>query len=249
MTHNTRKDLSIVIPVYNESENIRETLKSIKKNIKTPYEIIIVYDKDTDTTLTTLKKISKNYINFKAIKNNIAIGPSGAIRTGINASSSPRVLVMMADLCDDILQVDGMAKLVPKTYDIICPSRYVKGGKQELDAPFKVGLPKTAGKLLRLFTGIATADPTNSYKMYSKETLKKMHLRSTTSFSITLEIVAKTHILNGRILEIPTVWKDRQHGKTNFKLGRAIIAYTPWFLLALSRNRFFNLSALIKDLI
>lgn len=244
-----QKDLSIVIPVYNEAENILYTLKSIKENIKTPCEIIIVYDKDSDSTLPVLKKLKKKYTNFVAIKNNIAIGPSGAIRTGINAARSPRILVMMADLCDDITQVDTMCKMVPEKFDIVCPSRYTKGGRQELNAHFKVWLPKTAGNLLKLFTGIKTNDPTNSYKMYSKKILKKMHLKSEISFSITLEIVSKAHLLGGRIAEIPTVWKDRQHGKTHFKLGRSIVAYSPWFLLALSKNRIFNASALPKKFI
>lgn len=244
-----KKDLSIVIPVYNESENILKTLKSIKKNIKTSHEVIIVYDKDNDTTLPILKKLRKTYKNFSAVKNNIAIGPSGAIRTGINYSKSPRVLVTMADLCDDLTQVDSLVRLVPKKFDIACPSRYAKGGRQELNAPLKVGLPKTAGFLLKLLTGIPTSDPTNSYKLYSNRMLKKMHLKSTISFSVTLEIIVKAHILGGKLVEIPTVWRDRQHGKTNFKLGRSIVAYSPWFLLALCRNRLFNLSSLVKNFI
>lgn len=243
------KDLSIVIPVYNEAENILETLKSIKKNIKTSHEIIIVYDRNTDTTLPVLKKNKKKFNNFIAIKNDIKIGPSGAIRTGINYSSSPRILVIMADLCDDLTQVDTLVELVPRKYDIACPSRYTKGGKQELDSPFKVGFPKVAGLFLRILTGIKTSDPTNSYKLYSKRVLERMHLKSTISFSVTLEIIAKTHILNGKIFEIPTVWKDRQHGKTNFKLGQSIIAYFPWFLFAISKNRLFNLSFLLKSFI
>ena len=51
--------LSIVIPVYNEAENIKLTLKSIKKNIKTKHEIIVVYDSKKDTTIPTLKNLKK----------------------------------------------------------------------------------------------------------------------------------------------------------------------------------------------
>jgi hypothetical protein len=68
-------------------------------------------------------------------------------------------------------------------------------------------------------------------------------LRSTVSFSVTLEIVAKAHCLGYRIVEVPTVWRDRQHGKTNFKLGRSLVAYFPWLCVALLRGRFFRLPA------
>mgnify|MGYP001584762340 FL=1 len=85
--------------------------------------------------------------------------------------------------------------------------------------------------------------------MYSKKLLDKMRLESTVSFSLTLEIIVKAHLLKARIVEIPTVWKDRQQGKTNFKLGRSIIAYFPWFLLSLSRNKLFDISGLLKPFI
>lgn len=233
--------LSIVIPVYNEAENITLTLKSVKKNIKTKHEIIVVYDSKKDTTVPVLKKFKKTLKNLYPTINTVERGPSGAIRTGIQSARSPLVLVSMADLCDDLSQVDKMVKLLGKKEGIVCPSRYTKGGRQELNAPFKVGLPKAAGFLLRFFTGIPTNDPTNSYKLYSKKMLDKLNLKSTISFSVTLEIVVKAHLLHAKIIEIPTVWKDRQHGKTNFQLRKSIIAYTPWFLLALLRNRLFTL--------
>lgn len=233
--------LSIVIPVYNEAENIKLTLKSIKKNVKTKHEIIVVYDSIKDSTVPTLRKLRKTKKNLFPTLNSVERGPSGAIRSGISVALAPLVLVSMADLCDDLTQVDRMVKLLGKREGIVCPSRYAKGGRQELDAPFKVGFPKAAGYLLKLLTGIPTSDPTNSYKLYSKKMLERMKLKSTISFSVTLEIVVKAHLLKAKIIEIPTVWKDRQHGKTNFQLRRSIVAYSPWFLLALLRNRLFSL--------
>ncbi len=233
--------LSIVIPVYNEPENIKLTIQNVKKHIKTKHEIIVVFDSKKDTTVPILRKLSKTQKNLFPTLNTIGRGPSGAIRTGIKVARSPLVLVAMADLCDDLTQVDFMVKKLGKRNGVVCPSRYAKGGRQELDAPFKVGFPKVAGFLLWLLTGIPTSDPTNSYKLYSKKLLSKMELKSLISFSVTLEIVVKAHLLNAKIFEIPTVWKDRQHGKTNFNLKRSIVAYTPWFLLALLKNRLFSL--------
>lgn len=242
--------LSIVIPVRNESENIQKALESIKRSVLTPHEIIIVYDFDNDSTLPVLRRIKTKYNNLLILKNKIATGPSGAIRTGIEAASSIRTLVTMADLCDDISQIDHLVKFVPQSVHIICPSRYCKGGKQYLDSYVKVALPRLAGYLLKLLTDIPTSDPTNSFKLYSSSLLKSLSLKSTVSFSVTLEIIAKSHCLGFRIAEIPTYWYDRQHGKTNFKIGPSLLSYFPWFCLALLRNRLFSVSpVLIRKLI
>lgn len=225
--------LSIVIPVYNENENILKTLEEIKKNVHVPHEILIIYDFDKDKTIPIVKKVLKKYPNLKLIKNTIIKGPSGAIRTGMLKAVAPYILVTMADLCDDLSQIKTMMTLISENVDIICPSRYCKGGEQQLKSSLKVWAPRTAGFLLKKLTGIPTYDPTNSYKLYSKKLLDKLILTSTVSFSVTLEIVVKAHVHGYTIIEIPTVWRDRQHGKTNFKLGRSLLHYFPWFWYAL----------------
>ncbi len=239
-TKNSKYDLSVIIPVYNEAANIEETLRLLDKNITVKNQILVIYDLDNDTTLPVLKNLKRIYPQLVILKNSIHRGPSGAIRTGFKYSSGSKILVTMADLCDDLTQIKEMLNLIPKTADVVCPSRYSKGGKQELNAPLKVGFPKLAGRLLQLFTGINTSDPTNSYKMYSSELIHNISLKSVSSFSVTLEIVAKAHCLEYKIYEIPTIWKDRQHGKTNFKLFQSIFSYTPWFCLALLNNRLFH---------
>ena len=112
----------------------------------------------------------------------------------------------MADLCDDVSQIGELLRLVPDAADVACPSRYCKGGRQELKgAALKAWAPRTAGGLLRIFAGLGTSDPTNSFKLYSKKLLDDIQLTSTVSFSVTIEIVAKAHCLGYRIVEIPTV--------------------------------------------
>ncbi|MBC8226050.1 MAG: glycosyltransferase [Gammaproteobacteria bacterium] len=227
--------LSIVIPVYNEHENIEHTIHSIKRNIRSPHEIIAIYDDESDTTIPVLNRLKNQFSGLNIIKNAIKIGPSGAIRTGINASQAPLVLVMMADLCDDISQVESFIKLIPHEADIVCPSRYCEGGSQELSESPKKWLPKFAGIIMHHIAGLPY-DSTNSYKLYSKKVLDELELISTSSFSVTLEIVVKAKALGYSLVEIPTTWKDRQFGKSKFKLITSIITYLPWFIFAISNG-------------
>ena len=230
-------ELSVVIPVYNEGLNIGNTLRALRENVKQPYEVLVVYDFDEDTTVPAVRALQPQFENVSLLKNTICRGPSGAIRSGMETASAPRILVAMADMCDDFTQIPALMDLVPARADIVCPSRYCRGGQQQLPPSLKKFAPRLAGALLKLLLGWDTHDPTNSYKLYSAAMLRQMALTSTVSFSITLEIVAKAHCLGYRITEIPTTWADRTQGRSNFKFGRSLVTYMPWFLLALLRNR------------
>jgi len=235
-------ELSIVIPIHNESRNIIRTLQELNDNVRVTHEIICVYDFDEDTTIPVIQELMTTYDNLRSVKNIIALGPSGALRTGFLESCAPYVLVVMADLCDDFSQISTLLSLVGEgAVDIVSPSRYCKGGEQRLDNATKAFLPRAAGRLLKFFCDIGTLDPTNSYKLYSKRVLEHLRLSSTVSFSVTLEIVAKAHCLGYRIAEVPTVWKDRVFGQSGFNVLRSVPAYLKWFSLSLLNNRLFVL--------
>lgn len=240
MANTDRPSLSIVIPVYNEPENITHTIRALEETIAVPHEILIVFDFDEDTTVPVVRSVQRENPSVHLVKNSIARGPSGAIRTGFAQSRADRVLVMMADLCDDINQIPQLMDLVPAEADIACPSRFCDGGAQLIADSLKSRAPRIAGRFLQMLTGMPTVDPTNSFKMYSGPMLRSLRLSSRTSFSVTLEVVAKAHCLGYRIVELPTTWTDRVHGETKFKLGRSLLVYIRWFALALVRNRLFR---------
>ncbi|HEY4642004.1 MAG TPA: glycosyltransferase [Thermoanaerobaculia bacterium] len=239
----TSPELSIVIPVYNEPANIALAVEALSKHVPVPYEIIVVYDFDEDTTVPVLRELEQRYAQVRGVRNSIARGPSGALRTGFAHATAPLVLVTMADLCDDVSQIPQMLELVREGADLVTPSRYCAGGEQRLHGSLrlKAAAPRMAGRIIRLVSGLPTYDPTNSFKLYSASMLRNMPLRSTVSFSVTLEIVAKAHCLGYRIVEVPTTWRDRQHGKTNFKMMRSLVMYTPWLFLTLLRGRIIRL--------
>ena len=135
-------DLSVVIPVFNEEANIVQTLEALTRYVSVPHEILIVYDRDEDTTLPVVRAVMGRYPNLRLVKNAVAPGPSGALRTGFSTARAARVLVVMADLCDDLSQVDQCLTLMSTQADIVCPSRYCMGGAQILGSRWRVRVPE-----------------------------------------------------------------------------------------------------------
>ena len=86
---NDAVDLSVVIPAYNEGENIAPTLDRLEQSIAVPHEILIVYDFDGDTTLPAVRPRLEQHPNWRLVKNDVVRGPSGALRTGFKHAAGP----------------------------------------------------------------------------------------------------------------------------------------------------------------
>lgn len=219
--------LSIVIPVYNEERNIRRTLDNIKKFVKTPHNIFVIYDFDEDNTLPALKGH-----DVSAIKNSYGTGVLGAIKTGFEVADSPFVLVTMADSSDDAADIDIMVTMAEQqNLDIVCASRYMKGGRQ-IGGGLKKLLSKAADLSLCRLAKLPTHDATNSFKLYRKSFLARQKIESPAGFSLGIELVAKAYVQGGKIGEIPTTWQDRTDGKSRFRLLSWLPHYLKWYFYA-----------------
>jgi hypothetical protein len=126
-----------------------------------------------------------------------------------------------------------MLAKIDEGFDIVAASRYMPGGDQIGGPPFKTFLSRLAGRSLYVLAGIPTRDPTSAFKMYRRSMLEKLQIESDRGFEISLEIVVKAHLAGYRITEVPTVWRDREEGESNFKLMRWLPRYLRWYGLAL----------------
>ena len=124
--------IDILIPVFNEKEIIESTLKEVNQKIKTIHRIFIIYDFDEDSTLPIVEEYIKNNNahNIILLKNDYGRGVVNALRKGFDISGNLATLVCMGDLSDDLSQVDLMYEKIDSGYDLICGSRYMKGGRQ-----------------------------------------------------------------------------------------------------------------------
>lgn len=225
--------LTIVAPVYNEKESIAKLVESAAAKIHHEYRLFAVYDRDEDTTLPVLERLSKTHPEIRMIKNAYKPGALEAIRTGIEAAPPGAVVVTMADLSDDLSAVDGMYELYDQGCDVVCGSRYMRGGRQVGGPLIKRTMSRLAGVSLHYLTGIPTRDVTNSFKLYSKEFFDTLEIESTGGFEIGMEIVIKAFLAGRRIAEVPTRWMDRTSGKSNFNVRRLLPHYLHWYFYAL----------------
>ena len=152
--------------------------------------------------------------------------------TGFNQVARGPVLVVMADLSDDLGQVDSMLALYRQGYQVVVGSRYMKGGSIEGGPWFKQFLSRMAGLTLHWFRGIPTHDATNAFKIYDRDMLKSFTIESQQGFELNLELTIKAFLRGYRIAEVPSRWKDRSQGESRFRLWAWLPHYLKWYFHA-----------------
>jgi dolichol-phosphate mannosyltransferase len=221
--------VSVVIPVYNEADNIVPCLDRIFEAVTLPCEVLVVFDSTEDTTVPVLEKYQKHEPRLSPTLNTLGRGPALAIRAGIDAALSPVTVVTMADGCDDPAQIDTLTRLVERGVVIAAASRYMRGGQQVGGPAIKSWMSKMAGVSLYHFARVGTHDATNSFKAYSTEFVRNVGIESDRGFEIGIELVAKARRRRLPIAEVPTIWLDRALGASNFKLAAWLPRYLKWY--------------------
>jgi glycosyltransferase involved in cell wall biosynthesis len=228
--------LSVVCPVYDEGANIGPLVERLERAVSVPFELIVVYDKDDDDTLSALARLSPSFV-VRTVKNYFGSGALNAIKTGFREARGEGTLVIMADLSDDLRIVPRMLDLLHEGYDVVCGSRYMRGGRQIGGPLFKGLLSRSAGLTLYWLAGVPTKDVTNSFKLYRTAFLRNLQFESSGGFEIGMEVVVKAYVAGGRIAELPSTWTDRLTGQSRFRLWKWLPKYLRWYFYAF-RGRF-----------
>jgi glycosyltransferase involved in cell wall biosynthesis len=232
------ESMEIIIPVYNEGENIVRTLSEIEAKVKHPYRVLVVYDFDQDNTLPPLRRyMESGHKGIRLEKNHYGRGALNAIRTGFESAEGDLCLVCMGDLSDDMSAVGDMLRKMDEGCDVVCGSRYMEGGRQIGGPLLKRTLSRLAGTSLHFIAGVPTHDVTNSFKMYRRSLLERIEIESSGGFEIGMEILVKAHLLGCKIGEVPSTWRDRSGGESKFRLWKWLPNYLHWYFLAL-KSRF-----------
>jgi dolichol-phosphate mannosyltransferase len=207
--------LSLVIPTYNEKNNIRaliEQLDSVFKKSSIKAEIIIVDDNSPDGTGDIVENLKASY-PLKIVHREKKTGLSSAVLEGFKAANGEFLGVMDADFSHSPQDVPKLLKVLESDEaDLVVGSRYVKGGSID-NWPFRRRLiSRVACLFARPLTTVK--DATSGFFMLKKGILEGREIK-TEGFKIGLEIIGKGKY--SRAKEVPISFIDRKHGES--KMG------------------------------
>jgi glycosyltransferase involved in cell wall biosynthesis len=227
--------LAVIIPVYNEGKNIRPVLQGLHAAVSEPFQVLVVYDFDEDDTLPVARELAQQLgLDLHLVKNRFGRGALNAIKTGLLESESDYMIVTMADLSDPPEVINALlAKARQDKADLVCASRYMRGGRQSGGPLLKKLLSRAAGVSLYYLTSLPTHDVTNSFKLYSRDVIRSVPIASEGGFELGMELTIKAHYSGFKVAEVPTHWTDRTDGESRFRLFQWLPHYLRWYFLAL----------------
>jgi len=202
--------LSIVIPTYNEYENLKVLLPLIKN-----YKVLLVDDGSTDKTLD----LAKEYKNVRVIERGSKKGLVSAELLGMKEAGSDYCVVMDADLSHNPKYIDGMVNFaINNNLDLVIGSRYIKNGKSE-DSFLRMVMSKFANLLFKLAFTNRIMDATSGFRVYSRKAVEFLSSKNIqNNYTGQIDIVNKL-ISNGyKVGEYPINFVKRRGGKSNLKV-------------------------------
>ena len=225
----TKKKLDFIIPVYEEGENILPTLYEVYKLQQLEFNILICFDFYEDPTISFIKKNFKDLKDIHFIKNE-KIGAHGAVMTGIKKSVSDYVLVMPADDDYNVKKIPEMiSALELQNAEILCPDRFMKGGKIVNGPKLKFLLCRIVNLSLYLLTDINTLDATNGFRLFSRKVINTIKIESSMGFTYSLEYLIKSIELDYKVIRFPALWIERKKGKSRFRIMQWSTSYLKWY--------------------
>ena len=219
--------LSIVIPVYNEEDNVQLLSQKVAEAlVDYQYELILVDDGSTDNTRIRAKQIKDDNLVFIELKRNY--GQSLALAAGIDHATGDYIITLDGDLQNDPLDIPMMInKLEEGDFDV------VTGIRQKRKDNFVRTIPsKIANFMVRKATKMDIKDNGCALKVFTKETAKDLNLYGEMHRFINL-----LSYLNGaRIAQVPVRHHARQFGESKYGLGRTFKVINDLTLIIFMRK-------------
>lgn len=208
------KKISIIIPLFNEEESIVPLSHELRKalsRININYEVILIDDGSTDSSLQKLKEITKTDNRFRYLSFRKNYGKSAALHIGFKAASGDAVVTMDADLQDDPGEIHSLLKKLEEGFDLC------SGWKKKRQDPF---IKKISSKFFnfvtRVISGIKIHDFNCGLKAYKKEVVENVNVYG--ELHRYIPVLAKWQGYS--VTEVPVMHHPRRYGKTKFGISR-----------------------------
>lgn len=212
--NSTNIDLSIVIPVLNEEENLERLhtrLVDAISNLKLSHEIIFVDDGSSDGSFDLMKKIAQKDRNVKAIRFRKNFGQTAALSAGFHHSQGSIIITMDADLQNDPVDIERLIDKLNEGYDV------VSGWRKNRKDNFLRCIPSTvANWLIAKITRIPLHDFGCTLKAYTREIVEEINLYG----EMHRFIPALARWIGAEITEIEVIHHPRTKGRSKYGISR-----------------------------
>lgn len=219
----------VIIPTYNESDNIENLVFSILK-LNMGFNITIVDDNSPDGTGKIADELARKYPEVKVIHRKEKAGIGAAYIEGFTYAlnnNAEYIFQMDADFSHDPAELPNFMEML-KDYDLVIGTRY-RGGVRVLNWGFKrLLLSKCATKYVNIITGLPVTDATGGFKGFRRKVLEAINLDSIISdgYAFQIETTFIAHKKGFKIGEVPIIFVDRHAGTS--KMSRKIIWEAIW---------------------
>lgn len=223
-----KKDLSIVIPCYNEQENIIKLVSELTNILSVTkfakdYEIIVVDDCSKDKTPEIINNLAKTG-KILAMHRRLDKGIFTAVLDGIKVANGDYIITMDADLSHSPATIPSLFNEIEK-FNFVIASRYVKGGKMQAPLTRRFGgfiLNRICSKIL----GLGVKDLGGNFRLFRKKDFEKIKFKYDCVFAeFGQELYYRAKKLEFSVKEVPFIYKDRKKGFSkmgNLPLKQAI---------------------------
>jgi len=214
--------LSIILPTYNERENIKILIPEIEKTFgHIDHEIIVVDDNSPDETAKVSEELNKKFGNVRVIVRKKKEGIGAAIREGYNSAKNSIILSSDADLSFTLSDTYRLYKKIQEGYDLVWGSKYSKGSFYEpatWQGRVKKWVSKNGNKLIRITTGIKANDFTANLRVIKKDVWEQIDTQEKTN-TFLMEMILKCKYGGLRVVEMPVTFNARIYGESKMNLA------------------------------
>lgn len=221
MPARTAPELSVIVPTFNERDNIAPLVGRLRALLgEDSWEAIFVDDDSPDETWAEVRRIGRDDARIRCIRRVGRRGLSGACLEGMLASQARFVAVIDGDLQhDETLLITMLERLRAGDADLAAASRYLDGTSAQGFSAARARGSATATRIAQKLLGIRLTDPMTGFFMIRRDVIEGIAPRlSTQGFKILLDIVLTASTL--KIAELPYTFRARQHGES--KLDAAV---------------------------
>jgi len=229
MTLITDALLSIVIPLYNEEDNVALLTQKIHESLHGyRYQIIYIDDSSQDGTRAVIDRMQDDKVHLIALKKNY--GQSLALAAGIDYAEGEYIITMDGDLQNDPADIPKMlAEVVNGEFDVVTGIR-----QKRKDSLIKKIPSKIANFMVRRASKLDIKDNGCALKVFTKEIAKELNLYGEMHRFITL----LAHLEGARIKQVPVAHHARHAGKSKYGLERIFKVVADMMLLLFIRKYF-----------